>query len=246
MTHGTGTRPRPDGRPPAVSHAVLVRRRLTVLAALATVVLVVVFGVRGVLGSGSAAPLPGEKTTPPEPAAVVAGPPQHCVARDVGLEISTATTSVQVGKPVMFTVVITRAGSRPCLLDGSDAGRAVTITSGTDRVWSSADCPGDERMLLMGRGDRDQTTVTWNGSRSAAGCPGGQPVATPGVYTVVVALAGVEGAVSAPLTVTVTAPPAPTPDPSATTTAPAAGTTPTTTPPAATTPPPAATDPAKP
>ncbi len=133
--------------------------------------------------------------------------------------MATSNPTVRTGSPVSFRVEIRRVGSRPCLADGSEAGRAVVIMSGSARVWSSADCSTGSRMLLLGAGDVDVQTVTWNGKTSAPNCGGPRAIAGAGTYSVAAELAGVQGSAGEPLTLTITAPPPP-PTP----TAPATGT----------------------
>ena len=64
--------------------------------------------------------------------------------------------------------VIVHDGSDSCLVDGSDAGRVLTITSGQQTVYTSALCATDSRMLLMAKGDKDIQQLKWNADSNAA------------------------------------------------------------------------------
>lgn len=93
-----------------------------------------------------------------------------CTASNITLDISATPVKVGVGGSVEFTVGISHQGKKACLVDGSDAARVLTITEGDDTVWRSDSCPVSSRLLLMGAGDRDQQTITWNTNRTGDGC----------------------------------------------------------------------------
>jgi hypothetical protein len=157
-----------------------------------------------------------DKAAPPDPIDR-SGPADTCLPGEVAIELTASATSVQVGSPLTFGVRVENVGRVPCLVDGSDASRAVTITdvTGKDRVWSSADCSGGEQLLLLGPGDvAPQRDVRWSSVRTVPGCAGGQPPVAPGEYQAQVTLADVPGAKSEVVKFTVTAPPAPSPSPS--------------------------------
>lgn len=238
-TPRTDRAPRPSdsprtgaGRP---SRGALLRRRLVALALLVGLVVglvllgqVVVRAVQPLLAGDESAQ--EGKSPPPTPEA--AGPPQDCTAASLELGVTTSATEYEPGRAVQLSVTLRQSGGRPCLVDGSDAGRQVQIYSGDELVWSSAHCGSTERLLLMGTGDEDPSKlVRWDRHRSVEGCAPDQPEMGPGTYTAVLSIAGVEGATSEPVTFTLLEPPAPSPDPAAPTaptdgTAPADGATP--------------------
>jgi hypothetical protein len=157
-----------------------------------------------------------DKAAPPDPIDR-SGPADTCLPGELAIELTASATSVQVGSPLTFGVRVENVGRVPCLVDGSDASRAVTITdvTGKDRVWSSADCSGGEQLLLLGPGDvAPQRDVRWSSVRTVPGCAGGQPPVAPGEYQAQVTLADVPGAKSEVVRFTVAAPPAPSPSPS--------------------------------
>jgi hypothetical protein len=105
-----------------------------------------------------------------------------------------------VGQPATFTVTITNVGTVPCLTDGGTEAVSLTIMSGNDRIWGSADCLTEPaaRPLLLEPGVSDERFVAvWYGERSQEGCPAGLAAPLPGTYTV----AAVVGGTSSPATV---------------------------------------------
>jgi hypothetical protein len=61
------------------------------------------------------------------------------------------------------------------------------IMSGEDRIWSSDDCApgGGDGVVVLEPGASQSARAGWPGTRSAPGCPEGQPVAQPGTYRIV-------------------------------------------------------------
>jgi hypothetical protein len=156
--------------------------------------------------------LASDKAAPPEPIDL-SGPADTCLPESLDVRLSADATTITAGDPVTFSVRVRNVGLAPCLVDGSDASRSVTITdaSGKERVWSSGDCAEGERMLLLGPGDGWAQDVRWSFVRTVKGCEGGQPAVEPGDYRAKVTLDDVPGARSNVINFTVAAPAAPTP-----------------------------------
>lgn len=151
------------------------RRRIVVgvalLVALALTVFCVYSLVRGAVAIGvrAAQGAPGiEREAVPDPMRTTGV--RECMAGDIELQLVPAATGVGVGGSLDFSASIAYTGSGSCLVNGSDAGRVLTITSGDDQVWRSDSCPVDDRMLLMAKGDVDTQTITWNTNRSGSEC----------------------------------------------------------------------------
>ncbi|MBM7818790.1 hypothetical protein JOE63_001267 [Cellulosimicrobium cellulans] len=224
---GASPRSGPGDRP---TRGALLRRRLVALALLVGLVVglvllgqVVVRAVQPLLAGDETAQ--EGKSAPPTPEA--AGAPQDCTAASLELGLAASAAEYEPGRAVQLTVTLRQSSGRPCLVDGSDAGRQVLVYSGEELVWSSADCGTTERLLLMSTGDEDPSKlVRWDRHRSAEGCAPDQPEVGPGTYTAVLSIAGVDGATSEPVTFTLLEPPPPTPDPADATTPPADGTVP--------------------
>ncbi|WP_413452044.1 hypothetical protein AA0Y32_12940 [Georgenia phoenicis] len=179
----------PARRPARPSAAVYRRRRLVALLLLLLVVAGVVWGVTALLGSRDATPAatadPTEESTgAPEPSP---GEVAACEGADVEADFAIEPTAAEVGAEV----TVRNTGDAPCLLDAGPGTLVASVTSGNDAVWSSAHCAGDAtNKLLLDAGGTTPVTVTWDGHRSAEGCPGGQPQAGPGTYRLALELAG--------------------------------------------------------
>jgi hypothetical protein len=113
--------------------------------------------------------------------------PAACTPVDLALTLTTATRSFGPEEQPVFTAGITNTGAAACTVDAGDAAREIVITSGTDRIWSSLDCPVESpaRLLLLEAGARDEVEVTWPRVRSAAGCPADLPAPRAGTYSAV-------------------------------------------------------------
>lgn len=133
---------------------------------------------------------------------------KDCTGKDLTLELSAKSQSVAVGGTLEFTARIIHEGSGSCLVDGSDAGRVLTITSGQETIYKSAVCASPKsRMLLMAKGDKDEQTLSWNTDFNATltECTdeAGWPKVNAGTYTAQIALKDEPKAVSDPVTFTV-------------------------------------------
>lgn len=169
-------------------------RRFVVLAAVVAVVLVAVWVVPFVAGkvgdlfSGSKGAAPAPTTS-----AAAAGP-KPCAAEALGLTLAADGASYPASALPTLTVTLVNNGPAGCVVDAGEAQREIVVMSGTDRIWSSRDCASGAaltRELLLAPGTPDSTTVQWQRTRSAAGCPGGQPAALKGTYSATLTLAGV-------------------------------------------------------
>ena len=166
---------------------------LAALALLVTGAVAVVRAIGGALGGDEAAdpPVPSPTTTTDAGVEYL-----DCAPPELVVAVTPDAADVPAGVAATFTVTITNNGAQTCLVDAGEANRVVTVVSGTDRVWSSADCvaaDAAERTLLLAPGASDTTQLAWNRVRSAEGCPAGQPAPRPGTYQVSVTLAGASG-----------------------------------------------------
>lgn len=174
-----------------------------VLLGLLLVVAAVVWGVTALLGGAgggaqadttgnqnppAATPTDGASTVEPAPSP---GQVLPCGAAGMDAELAIDPPEPSAGTAVSFQVTLRNTGPAPCLVDAGPANLVASVSSGQDAVWSSAHCAGDEgRELLLDTGAEHTATVRWAGSRSATGCPGGQPPAGSGTYRVAIELAG--------------------------------------------------------
>lgn len=171
-------------------------RWVVVLTVLAAVVVGLVLGVRAIANaiSGDDAASPEAEQSAPttdqetseEPAPEPAGPVE-CTPADVTVALTADAPSYAVGQTAVFTLSITHVGTVPCTVDAGRTAAELVITSGEDRIWSSADCePGDPRLLLLDGGNSDVSTIEWATNRSAPECPADLPQIGAGTYQAVV------------------------------------------------------------
>ncbi|HZC27321.1 MAG TPA: hypothetical protein VE287_09860 [Actinopolymorphaceae bacterium] len=140
---------------------------------------------------------PTSRTTRP-PAAVPAsgheGVPQFgvCSAGQLRVSVTIATTRVPSGTAVPVRVDIRNTATR-CGLSLNATSLRVQVTSGSDLIWDTKQCPAFVRskLLTIEPGNTHVATVTWPGTRSRDGCPSRQVTALPGYYAVQAAVAGI-------------------------------------------------------
>ncbi|TDE28094.1 hypothetical protein [Actinomadura sp. 6K520] len=114
-------------------------------------------------------------TTTPDPEPARGGGP--CTDQDLVFTMSAPGNIFTGSEQPQFrvTVVNTRKGS--CIFDTNSLD--VRITSGSDDIWSSAECRrGDSSKKTLKRGIPHVDTITWNRERA---CDSGNP-ARPGTY----------------------------------------------------------------
>ncbi|PJM76956.1 hypothetical protein [Bifidobacterium felsineum] len=193
--------------------AIYRRRRIVVGIVLALIVALVVFCVYSI-GRGIGAintmihhddvyAIAREATPTPKSTSNV----KKCSVNDLTLELSSKSQSVAVGGTLEFTASIVHEGSNSCLVDGSDSGRVLTITSGSETIYQSGLCAPDSRWLLMAKGDKDVQQLKWNTDYNSTltECTDetSWPKVNPGTYTAQIALKDAPKVKSDPLTFTV-------------------------------------------
>lgn len=194
------------GRPRASgSRAVYRRRRLVagilglgVLLGLGAGVTALAGALGGQGGEGVPAASPSPTPTPtaaPTASATPGYQPGPCPSSALTItEPVPAPGTFAPGTPVPFELVLENTGTVPCLFDAGAAVLGVLVHSGTDRIWSSLDCPPDgapaERRMLLDVAAQVEVTAVWDQQRSAPGCPEPQPAAQPGGYRAVVTVDG--------------------------------------------------------
>lgn len=216
-------------------------RRVLVLA----VVCALVFGISRLLGGGAETPsdpvarpasgLATGEATPraaatsearPQPAAKpakkktrtpLAMPTGPCQDSDVKV-VPTLVDPAYAGEDVRLTLRLSTYESPACNWEVSSDTVAVKLTSGSDRIWSSQDCPAavtTEAVVLRNR-KPVLVDVVWSGRRSDSDCSRSTLWAQPGYYHVAAAAMGSEPEsrqfqLRSPAPITIT--PTPTPRP---------------------------------
>lgn len=127
----------------------------------------------------------------------------------------------RAGGDVRLTLELRTFESPACNWDVSADTLAVRLTSGSDRIWSSQECPSavpDSSVVLRDRRPV-LVEVTWSGRRSDASCSRNTLWAEPGWYHVTAAAMGSDPRsqqfeLLSPAPVTITPTPTPKPEPS--------------------------------
>lgn len=108
-----------------------------------------------------------------------------CEPRDVVVSFA-ATKGTYAGKDLpRFQLIVVNTGQRACTFGVGPKELDVRITSGSDRLWSSAQCArgSGSSIQMLRRGIPYVGTLAWDRRR---GCSGKRPVARPGTYVATV------------------------------------------------------------
>jgi hypothetical protein len=171
-----------------------VRRSLVVILALALVVGVTWLiwpkgpAISAVPPPTSPSPTPSVTTTAATtPTASPSPTPTGPVACDPGvMKLAVAGfQKVKVGdKKTAFTLTVTNGGKDACILTISPKTYQLTVASGKDRIWSTADCekwlPAKKTTLKAGA--VHEFSVKWTLRRSSEGCKLSDSQLKPGTY----------------------------------------------------------------
>ncbi|MEU6041195.1 hypothetical protein ABZ801_37965 [Actinomadura sp. NPDC047616] len=182
------------------------RRRATVLAVVLGVLVVLAYGCGGDDGTtGDAADGPTDAPTIPSAAPTVtvtatrsvrpapARPEgDACAGEDLVVGLTTARDTYAGAQRPRFTATVVNTGPGACTFDGV---LDVRVTSGPDRVWSSARCArGGSAERTLRRGIPHVETVTWDRRRSSGDCRARGLPARPGTYVATVRVDGLKPA----------------------------------------------------
>ncbi|MCB2413237.1 hypothetical protein LGT39_10325 [Demequina sp. TTPB684] len=119
-----------------------------------------------------------------------------CTASDVSLTATPNPGQFGAGALPVFDVSISHTGNAPCLLDTAAADTELLITSGSDRIFSSLDCPTDAtinaREFLLQPGAKETFSVTWSRQRSAPECADVSATPGNGTYHALLTIQGIE------------------------------------------------------
>jgi hypothetical protein len=132
-----------------------------------------------------------QETVPPEP--VLAEPTGPCTDSDI--VATPALTSAVGGADVPITINLRTAVMEACTWQASPQTMTVTITSGSDFIWSSRECPDSIPVqdVVVRQAVDAPVVVTWSeGKRSDETCSGRTDWAKPGFYHVQAAALGGE------------------------------------------------------
>lgn len=137
--------------------------------------------VRG--GAADRSPTPG--ASPSSHAAAVHHGPPACASADVVLSLFSAQGSYSARQTPEFDMDVVSTADRTCLFNVGASHLVLAVTQGSKQIWTSADCAEGQASLItrLRRGIPTVVPITWNGQRSAKGCPVPGKTAAPGDYT---------------------------------------------------------------
>ncbi|PKQ27323.1 MAG: hypothetical protein CVT64_02545 [Actinobacteria bacterium HGW-Actinobacteria-4] len=143
-------------------------------------------------------PAPTTSPAPDLTTSPVAGASRACGPEDVEFTTVANPRDFAGGALPNFDVDIEHVGDTPCHLDTASEGTELLIMSGSDRIWSSADCPVDTpinaRQFLMQPGAAEEFQVTWPRTRSSVGCNPVSATPLPGTYRATLTIQGIPSA----------------------------------------------------
>ncbi len=124
-------------------------------------------------GSGTASP-----TASPTPTA-----PQACLTENLRLSM-TGSHQLAQGSKQKFTATVTNSGTVSCVLNLTASNFVLTVTSGSDRIWSTSDCAKwvPTKKLTLKPQAKYAFPVTWPLRRSQATCKTTKTSVNPGTY----------------------------------------------------------------
>ncbi|QSR29488.1 hypothetical protein CFI00_03000 [Nocardioides sp. S5] len=133
-----------------------------------------------------------QQVVPPEP--VLAEPSGPCTDSDI--VATPALTTATGGADVPITVNLRTVVAEACTWQVSPQTLTLTITSGSDFIWSTRECPSaiPVQDVVVRQAVDTPVVVTWaDGKRSDETCSGRTEWAFPGFYHVLAASLGGEG-----------------------------------------------------
>ncbi|MEV4169360.1 MULTISPECIES: hypothetical protein [unclassified Nonomuraea] len=139
------------------------------------------------MGTASPSPTPTTPKATPTQRPKRAGEP--CAEEDLVLSLQGGKEQIYPGdsRPG-FLVTLVNTGSVMCTADVGPRAMEVRITSGADRIWSTADCVSGEgaEVKELQRGVPYVRSLEWDRRRSSSDCRATPAAALPGTYVAMV------------------------------------------------------------
>lgn len=128
-------------------------------------------------------------TTPTTAPSVARRAGDRCDAEDVVVEITPDSTVFAGRQHPRFNLSVVNTGARTCTFDVGPKALLIRVSSGTDRVWSSAQCVTGTgaNVQLLRRGMPYLATLDWDRKRCTTGAHAG-----PGTYVISVSAPGIK------------------------------------------------------
>lgn len=125
----------------------------------------------------------GDKPKPRKTETPLAEPSGPCVADDIVATPKVKGTAY-AGHRVVFRLLLTTLESPACTWRVASSTLAVKLVSGSDRIWSSQDCPASipTTDVVVRKDHPAKVDIRWHGQRSDSTCSRTTPWAQPGWY----------------------------------------------------------------
>ncbi|MEU6737832.1 hypothetical protein [Streptosporangium sandarakinum] len=146
--------------------------------------------------SSPGTPSPTSPSPSPSSSSAAGGRPGGpCSPADLVLSVRGTGEIYGPGAQPKFLLTLVNTGETPCRADVGPRAMEVRITSGADRVWSSADCVsgGTDDFHRLERGVPYVREVVWDRRRSGADCAIEGAAARPGTYVAAVGTPSLKG-----------------------------------------------------
>lgn len=130
-------------------------------------------------------------------AGTTGGPAGPC---QLSLTLTSRAAAYANGEKPDFSVAVVNRGAVDCTADLGPKSLIVTVFSGPDRIWSSADCGGAQDLRAIPPGGVLQIPITWSRVRSQPGCTGPATEAALGTYNATATLSTGTGPTAAAFT----------------------------------------------
>jgi len=115
------------------------------------------------------------------------GPLRRCRPAEVVLSVVSSQARYSARQAPQFDVDVVSTASRRCSFNVGSQYLRLTITRGSVKTWTSAQCPAGRasQVLRLRRGIPAVVAFAWNGKPASAGCTSSGPAAAAGSYTAV-------------------------------------------------------------
>ncbi|MFC4118636.1 hypothetical protein [Nonomuraea zeae] len=137
------------------------------------------------LAMGTTSPSPTPSVPKTSPVARPKRPGEPCAESELVLSLQGGKEQIYAaGTKPSFLVTLVNTGPVMCTADVGPRAMEIRITSGADRIWSTADCvsgPGTEVQQLQ-RGVPYVRSLDWDRRRSSTDCRTTPAAALPGTY----------------------------------------------------------------
>lgn len=134
--------------------------------------------------SATPSPTPTKSKSPSPSPSPTKTPPPSCDPDDLRATL-TGKRKFKAKEDVTFNLSLINGGPRSCVVEVTADTFELKVTSGSDRIWSTADCAKSVKSIkrTIGPEKSVEWQLTWDGKRSVKGCKTRSEVPRPGTYS---------------------------------------------------------------